>query len=215
MNADERRFEEKWLQMLRGTAVSLLVLGIVGSFLVRSGLFDPKPVGELQESFQPVGKITVGEDRKVEWLDVTMPDGDFSVRGTAVYQSGSPDSLYGFLLGNETENIIVAVSPLGYVTIEQSTVNNQQSTINQPPAHSPQSLFPFQTWPHVRTGTVPNEIWIDVIGNQVTVWLNRELLWVGEVDIVGRQIGVVGESFGETAVFDFKQIQLFWEENHE
>ncbi len=208
INADEHRFEEGWFKRLRIFAIFLLFVGSVAAILVVSGVFDPQPVGMLQVVVEPVGQMTVDGTRRVKWLDVQVPDGDFSVRGTAVYQSGNPDSLYGLAIGTDENYLAVAVSPLGYVTV-------QQSTITQSSVLSPQSFVPFQTWPHIRTGTMLNEIWVDVVGDEVTVRINRELLWMGEVEGAGRQVGIVGESFGETAVFDFQEIRLFWEENHE
>lgn len=204
-DAEGRRYQERNLQLLRGTTVTLLILGIVGSLLIHFGLFDPKPVGDLQVEIQPVAEMTVGDaQQQVDWLDVQLPDGDFSVVETAVYQTGSLDSLSGLAIGTKENHLIIATSPLGYVTIKQLIINNQQSIINQSP-------IPFQPWPHVKTSTTPNEIWVNVVGSEVTIRINRELLWVGEVEGIGRQVGIVGESFGETAVFDFPKLQLFWQ----
>ena len=196
------------LGWLRGTAVLLLCVMLTGILFIGTGVFDAQPVGVLQAVYRPFGQIDVGQSRRVVWLDAPLPHEDFSVRVTAVYQSGESDSLCGLAIGNDEGYLFVGVSPSGYVTVEQST--SPQSSVL-----SPQPLVPFQTWPHVHAGTEPNEIWIDVIGDEVTVRINRELLWAGEVAGAGGQVGVVVESFGETAVFDFPMLQLFWEAHHE
>lgn len=213
------------MRLLRGTAVFLLAVWLVGSFLISWGLFDPKPIGSVQAVYHPDVQTVATQSHRLNWLDVPLPDGAFSVRVTAVYQSGEPDSLYGLALGNDDDYFMAAVSPLGYVTVAQKTknkkqstenkkqltINNQQLTINN--QSSP--LFPLQPWPHVHTGTLPNEIWVDVVGEEVTVRINRELLWVGRIEAVDGQMGVVGVSFGETAVFDFQSLAWYQEENHE
>ena len=175
----------------RGTAVLLFGTIVFVALLIGFGVFDPKPLGEVrwQKSVEVV-QIGAGE-REVLWLDEYV-SGVFSVRGTAVYQSGEKDIIYGLVLGDDDDYLAVAVSPLGYVTVWQSDI----------------VLMPLQPWPHVHTGNGTNEFWVDVAGDGVTVWLNREVLWVGEVAVAGG-VGVIGESWGETAVIEFPTIELF------
>ena len=215
MSKENRGFDSRILNLLQGTAVFLLVFGVIGAIFVWSGIVDPKPIGELQVKISPVAKLLVDENRQIVWQDVSLPVDGFSVRETAVFQSGNADSFYGIAIGNVQNYLVVGVSPLGYAMIEQSTINSQQSTTNNAQISKSQPHLPFQTWPHVRTGSTANEIWVDVVGDRVTVRLNRELLWIGDVDGLDGRVGIWGESFGETAVIDFQQLQLFWEVNHE
>lgn len=178
---------------LRGMLVCLLVTAVFLIILIASGVFDPKPAGELQKTV-PATTRTVSElGQTIRWLDAPLPDGDFSVRGTAVFQSGNPDSGVGLALGDEEQAFVAAVSPLGYVLVQQAG----------------ETLLPWQPWPHVQMEENPNEIWIDVRGSEMTVRLNRELLWQGNVDLPGRRLGLFGEEFGGTAVYIFTAIELF------
>ncbi len=170
-----------------------LVTAVTAILLIASGMFDPQPVGELvwQENLQPM--TVAAQTKQIEWLEQPVPDGPFSVRLTAVYEQGATDSGYGLILGDEAQNLLVAVSPLGYATIQQ----------NGP------ALLPWQPWPHVRTQNTPNEIWLDWADDQLSVRLNRELLWVDDVEIPEGFLGLYGESFAETAVFDFESVELY------
>ena len=172
-----------------GTAVCLLLaIGLLVA-LIGWGVFDPKPLGVLvwQRSLSE-WEIT---SREVLWL-AEVEEAVFTVRGTAVYQSGERDMVAGLVVGNEADYLGVAVSPLGYVMVWQGE----------------EMLMPLQPWPHVHLGSEPNEIWLDVQGSDVTVRLNREILWVGEANVAGG-VGVVGQSWGETAVVQFPSIQLY------
>ncbi|MCP5097142.1 MAG: hypothetical protein GY943_16455 [Chloroflexi bacterium] len=204
--------QKRWLW---ATAVSLLIFTIVGGGLIGTGVFDPKPIGTLQQSITP-GKVQIDAGATVvQWLDLSVDVGAGSVRGTAVYQSGEKDIVYGVVIGKSMHYVQVVVSQVGYVAVEevmnnqQSTINNQQLTNPQSALLSPHSLLPYQLWTHVQMGGVPNEIWVDWEDGQLTVRINRELLWVGEVEIDPVEIGIVGGSFGETAVIDFQLIELF------
>ena len=178
-------------RLWRGTAVLLLAIITLMVLLIGLGLFDPKPLGDLRWR-KSVSSLAIGAGaREVVWLDEEL-DGAFSVRGTAVYQSGERDIVYGLVLGSEEEYLVVAVSPLGYVMLWQED----------------NVLMPLQPWPHVQTGSGPNEFWVAVGEDEVVVRLNREILWVGQVAVTGG-VGVMGESWGETAVVQFPSVQLF------
>ena len=209
-DADERGIDDKMLLLLQRTAVLLLLLAVSGSVVIGSGVFDPKPVGPLQMSAHPGTMIVLPGEIEMKWLEIALPAADFSVRETAVFRTGEPDSLFGLILGSDDIDLLIAVSPLGYVTI-----NNQQPTTIQPSALSPQSsvLFPLQPWPHVGSRTAPNEIWVDVVDGEMTVRINRELLWTGPIEITPDRMGLFGQSFGETAVFDFQSAAVFSESN--
>ena len=177
----------------RGVLASLLAAAVILIVLIISGVFDPKPVGKRQTTL-PAAALTINQPgQTIRWLDVPLPAGDFSVRGTAVLQSGNPDSGVGLALGRDAEAFVVAVSPLGYVLVQQAG----------------EPVLPWQPWPHVRPDDTPNEIWIDVHGEEITVRLNRELLWQGNYSLSTRNLGVFGEGFGETAVYTFSTVEIF------
>jgi hypothetical protein len=131
------------------------------------------------------------ESLQVTWLE-EVTAASYSVRATAVHQSGELDMIYGLVLGSEMDYLAVAVSPLGYVSLWQGD----------------RMLLPLQPWPHVHPGSQPNEIGVDVKKDQLTIRINREILWVGAVNMAG-SVGVMGQSWGEAAVIHFPSIQLF------
>lgn len=185
-----RLFQLAVVLVLGGAAVTIL--------LILSGLFDPKPIGSPAWSVEP-GEVQVASgSRQVEWLeDAPALPPAYTLRLTAALNSGELDSSYGLVVGTPAEMLLIAVSPLGYVTIE----------------HGDESLFPWQTWPHIRTGEQANEIWLDVrpsgAASEITVRLNRELLWSGELALSGAEVGFMVESFGEAAIVDFQQLTLY------
>lgn len=178
---------------LRGILAYMLATAVFLIILIATGVFDPKPIGERQTTL-PETSLTVNEQgQTITWLDEPLPEGDFSLRGTAVYQSGSVDSGVGLALGDENRPFIVAVSPLGYVLVQQEDT----------------AVLPWQPWPHVQLNGNPNEIWIDVQGEEITVRINRELLWQGTVPLPTRSLGLFGENFGDTAVYTFPTLEIF------
>lgn len=180
-------------QPLRGVLAYLLATAVFLIILIASGVFDPKPIGELQ-TLLPSTDLNVSDTgQTITWLAEPLPTGDFSVRGTAVWQSGSLDSGAGLVLGDENSQFIVAVSPLGYVLVQQDET----------------AVLPWQPWPHVRLEDDPNEIWIDVRGEEITVRVSRELLWQGSYDLPRRKLGLFGKNFGGTAVYTFPTLEIF------
>ena len=180
--------QERFWRLMTVLVLSFILLIV---WLVSAGYFDPKPVGSLRwQKVLPPQAIVAGPPQ-IMWLEA-VETADYSVRATAVYQSGEKDISYGLALGNETDYLVVAISPLGYVTLWQA------DTV----------LMPLQPWPHVHTGSEPNEIWVNIEQAQLTVRINREILWTGD-SVVGRGIGVMSQSWGETAVVQFPSVQLF------
>ena len=180
-------------QPLRGVLGYLLATAVFLIILITAGVFDPQPVGQMQSNLPATSLTTSEPGQLIRWLDEPLPSSDFSVRGTAVWQSGSQDSGVGVALGNETNSFIAAVSPLGYVMVQQ---NNE-------------AILPWQPWPHVQLNDAPNEIWIDVRGEELSVRINRELLWEGNYELSEQQLGLFGANFGETAIYQFQSIQIF------
>lgn len=170
---------------------------VVFILLIWAGVFDPQPVGTaVWQQTLPSQTIPAGS-RQIVWLDRPIPPGDYTVRVTAVWQSGEQDITYGLLLGTDERHLAMELSPLGYLSL---TAFSPRSSLLAP--------LPLQPWPHVRPGDAPNEIWVDVENGRFTIRINRELLWQGEVGELDGTIGWVGQSFGETAVIQL-QYTLF------
>ena len=192
------------IRLIRLIVLPLLLAAMTIITLIAMGIFDPQPVGELQWE-RPLPTLTLKpQTPQLVPLDIDLSDIDYSLRLTAVHQSGDPDSGYGLALGQQSP-LIIALSPLGYTAIWQqpdSAFSLQPSVF----------YFPWQTWPHVRPGS--NEIWVDVIRGQepstghITIRLNRELLWSGDV-LLDDGISLYSETFGDTAVVNFQTLQLF------
>ena len=176
---------------LRKTAVFLSILAIIAIVLILTGWFDPQPYGELAWK-RPLSPIIVpARSERVVWVNGVTGE-VFSVRLTAVFDEGNPDSRYGLLIGDVADNLSITISPTGYAAIEQGGA----------------VIVPYAPFPHVQRDSV-NEIWVDVDGDAVTVRLNRELFWQGEADVDGG-LGVLVENFGEeTAVVDFQTLALW------
>jgi len=179
---------------IRLTAVFLSIFSFIVISLILTGWFDPQPNGELvwERSLFPV--IASARSERVVLVDEgAFEKRPFSVRLTAVFDEGNPDSRYGLLL----DDLSVTISPTGYAAIEQSGA----------------AIVPYAPFPHVDRDGV-NEIWVDVDGDTVVVRLNRELFWQGKAQVWG-DIGVVVENFGdgmggeETAVVDFRKLSLW------
>ena len=183
-----------WLGLL------LLLVLAAGLALVSAGMFDPPLNGTVwRERPLPLSTQTIPpESHTLVWLDEPLPDTDYSLRLTAVHQSGEPDAGYGLMVGSEGRSLAVLVSPLGYVTVRLGET----------------AVVPWQPWPHVRTGMEPNEIWLNMGGvegnGRAAVRINRELLWTGEVGVLAGQVGLVGESHGrrETAVVRWEKWEI-------
>lgn len=173
--------------MLKKTAVLLLVLAIIAITLVLTGWFDPQPYGELVWE-QKLSPVTVpARSERVVWIDEGV-DGAYSLRLTAVFSKGNPDSRYGLLL----DDLSITISPTGYAAIEQGGA----------------VIMPYAPFPHVHRDDV-NEIWVDVDGDAVTVRLNRELFWQGRTAVKG-DVGVMVENFGDSGdSVDFQTLALW------
>jgi hypothetical protein len=196
-----RDVEEGWGWIGRA-AVLLLLTALLGIGLISAGVFDPKPLGEFVTGL-PVEKLSVGAGgSRVHWLDRRLPAGPYSLHLTAARQSGENDIGYGLALGDEDGYVVAAVSPLGYVMLG----NCQLSIANCQLAMNDSRLLPWQTWPHVRPGV--NELWLDVAGDALTVRVNREFLWQGEVE-TGSQVGLWLESYGGAAAVSFQELKLY------
>jgi hypothetical protein len=182
---------------LRTTHYALLLLLAVVVLLISlivSGRFDPQPLGTLQWSQEPVTASQFFSEPRIVWLARPLPPPPYTIRLTAALQSGDPDSAYGLALGSENEYLVTAVTPTGYFL---------------PPTPNPHSPFPILPWPHINQLNAANEIWLDVTTESVTIRINGELYGEERLAVPPGHIGLWGMSWGETAVIDFRHIELF------
>jgi len=188
----------RWLNR---AAVLMLALTVLAVVLIASGVFDPAPLGSRLWT-KDLSQMSVPRNsRKIQWLDEELPQLPITIRLNSALQSGEVDIGYGLVLGDETDYLAVAVSPLGYLAIWE-TGQEDTTTVDS-------YLLNWQTWPHVHTAGESNEIWLDISGDRAGVRINREWLWEGEISAVTGSVGLLGESFGETAVIDFETVELF------
>ncbi len=175
----------------------MLVLAAMLGGLILAGVFDP-PLNGTTVRERPLTPqlIIPAAAHTLTSLDESLPATNYSVRLTAAYQSGETDIGYGLRLGDAGRGLRVKVSPLGYAQVMVGAT----------------AVLPWQPWPHVHTGATPNEIWVNVGGvegnGRVAVRLNRELLWAGPARLVAGPVGLVGESYGETAVVEWQKLTI-------
>ncbi|MEZ4517755.1 MAG: hypothetical protein R3C44_13330 [Chloroflexota bacterium] len=189
---------------LRVSAV-LLVIGAVGLFsLIAIGVFDPQPVGPRTADFFLYTVPISSQDEVIDWIDNNPVRHPRTWQLDAAFSSGEPDSGYGLAVGDDDRMLVVGVSPLGYAAVWEQTAGGDETAV----------WFPWQPWPHVGTDTTPNEIWLDVVPegdrDRLTVRINRELLWSGQVEALGGSAGIWLASFGDDDAFvDFRQLTRF------
>lgn len=172
----------------------LLTVGLLAS-LIASGRFDPQPLGALQWEQEPVAALQSFSEPEIIWLARPLPPPPYTIRLTAAWQSGDLDAAYGLALGSKNDYLLTAVTPTGYLL---------------PPTPNPQSPFSIRPWPHLNQLNAPNEIWLDVTADAVTVRFNRELYGTEVLTVPPGHVGLWGMSWGETAVVDFQRIELFY-----
>ena len=124
---------------------------------------------------------------------------------------GETDIGYGLVVGDDDLYLLVALSPLGYLTVRYVSDTDEANSGDATRQQSKESGLPWQTWPHIRTGEQSNEIWLDVNDGAVSgVRINRELLQTEDFPLRGNQIGLWVESFGDSAEIDFAEMELFY-----
>ena len=176
-------------------AGGLLVLVAAGVIvLVLLGTFDPQPTGELVWQADPVAvRIGSGEEQLL-WQETPRLNEILSVRLEAA-SNRMVDAAYGLAVGNEGYHLAVVVAPTGYVSIWQARDREREM------------LLPWQTWPHVRQEG--NELWVDVFANKTRIWINRELLWEGELARSPEMVGIFGQSSNGDVAIDVRRLELF------
>jgi hypothetical protein len=194
-------------RLSRPTAFFILFVAVIMIVLIMAGVFDPKPAGPLITAARP-GRYSLREAGEAALIPLESPlvnhhPARYSVRLTGIFINGETDSGYGLVLGKK-ERIFIAVSPLGEAAVWQS------SPVGKTDYH-----VPWQPWPHVRQGSVPNEIWVDVedLGPnlQVTARINRELIWRGPVEGITPEAALWLAAFDGPSTVDMVGLEWFSE----
>lgn len=197
--------ERVW-RALRLIAATLLIAAVIIVALIATGTFDPQPFGARLRTDHPGTIEQGGAGERVVDLEppwpADAPPQRFSVRLTAAHVDGDLDSGYGLALDGEGGWLVVAVSPLGYVTVREETGDGP-----------PVDLIPWSTWPHVGTGGAANEIWLDVDGGDgratITAAVNREHLWRGETEWTPGRVGLWLAAFDGRAEVEFRSLEWY------
>ncbi len=185
------------------TAVLVLFTIMLGIALISAGVFDPKPIGQLRRTIEHGTLIVPAGSEKVEMIEGIPSADSQSLRLTAALQAGEMDSGYGLVLGPIEEQVGIAVSPLGYLTVwHDATDTDEDNEVDR--------IIPWRTWPHVRLGNKENEIWLDIEDQRLkTIRINRELLWQGELPIHTGPVFVWAKSFGESTTVSYPKLEIF------
>lgn len=193
-------------RLLRLAALGLALAAVLLVLLIAAGAFDPRPLGPLAGSARPGPLSLAGGGQMQQRLDspFASPPRRYSIHLSAAYVDGERDSGYGLTLG-EGGALTAAVSPLGEAAVWTTAA----------PGTTPRYLLPWQPWPHVRPGAATNEIWLDVADGErprVTVWVNRERLWQGDLSDGGPLGGAAAAwlgNFGGAVTVDFAAVEWY------
>lgn len=190
-------------RLLRLASFALLTLAALTVVLIAAGVFDPRPLGQLWRTDTPSVRTLpdTGAATFPQSPPWPAPPNRFSVRLRAAKMGEQADIGYGLALGDEKAQLIVAVSPFGYLSVWEERggeiINN----------------MPWQPWPHVRPGAAENEIWLDVATtgdrSQVTARVNREQLWQGKIERLSPDVALWLGSFSGPATVDFRALEWF------
>jgi hypothetical protein len=196
-------------RLLIGTALVLLAAALLAIGLILSGVFDPQPLGPLSLRDELNRSVLVSDEYQLQLLQIPAGDSS-SVRLEAALESGSWDIGYGLKIGTPERSIVVAVSPLGYVTIREIPAPERAAANDGQEFGNLRATLPWQTWPHVAEGTLSNEIWVDIKDSKlVSVRINRELLWTGSIPLAGTGLEFWAASYAEPALIQLKYVELF------
>lgn len=197
--------DRQWLRRIAAGIVASVILAVI---LIAAGAFDPKPFGTLLQTDRPGQRVLTdrGEThyRQTPPWPPASPPGRYSIRLAAARDAGEMDSAYGLAVGDDDGRVVIALSPLGYVAVRAESGGA-----------TPDTLIPWQTWPHARTGTAENEIWVDMARDGphtlATIRLNRELLWEGKLESPPADIALWQASYGGPVTVDFRSLEWFAE----
>ena len=184
---------------------AVVLTGIILAVIaIAAGLGDPRPFGAsiMTADLEPMS-VTPGVRTILSLDTVSLPSPPFSLKLRAALEHGDPDSAYGLLLEGASGSTAVLVSPLGNVAVTTKQGKGDRLTT--------EAVLPWQTWPHVHRDRDVNEIWLDITPDEASIRINGELLWSGTLAGNISDLALLGESYGETAVIDFQQLELFAE----
>lgn len=191
-------------------AVTLLIIAIGGISLISAGTFDPNINGTLQKRVDLSSHEVPAQSDTLQWLDLATPNEDYSLRMQARLSDGEADMGYGLAVGGSERYVLVAVSPLGYLTVRD---HREADSSGSGQMLSDSSILPWQTWPHVRSGEQVNEIWINVNGGAISnIRINGELLQTADLPLEGKRVALWAESYGDSASVEFLELELFYQE---
>jgi len=186
--------------------MALALLAAAGSVigLIGAGAFDPLPGSPPAGTAAPGHRSLSGRGEALYPQPVASPLPEhYWLRLRANWQEGELDSGYGLRLGDESNGLTVAVSPLGYAAVWGT---GPEGTVK---------FLPWQTWPHVHTGQTVNEIWLEVAQQddraEVSAWVNRELLWRGDIASPAPGAALWLSSFGGPLTVDFRGLDWWGE----
>lgn len=175
--------------MLGFLAVSLYLAVI---FLFKP--LDPQPAFKQLTFQQSDVPISAPPHSETTIFLETPPSQNLSVVATAVFVAGEIDSSYGLIFKAQDGRLLkIGLSPTG-----QAMILNGDTAV-----------LPWQPWPHVHQEDIANELWVDIIHDQMIIRLNQELLWRGEIEPGSYEVGLFAQSFGTTAQYTFSEIQQF------
>lgn len=164
------------------------------------GLFDPAQPGETvwKKELTPIRIRPESADQR--WLIEELPSSPLSVRLIAGYDSGDLDSAYGLLFGQGDDSIAVMISPLGNVAVASHTAPEMSGAGGH--------YLPWQTWPHVRTGSQTNDLLVNLEDDTINIRLNGEFLWERNGIKPVNRIGLIGASYGEEVTIDYRLAEI-------
>lgn len=186
--------------------VAILIITTLFLITILLGVFEPQPWGDRVAGIQPgLFALTANSERMIPLSPPAELDDAglrYSIRLQAALAEGEPDSGYGLRLGDADRAITLAVSPLGYVGLWETSGDKE-----------PVYILPWQTWPHVREGTAINEIQVDVDpgprGTIVSARINHEQLWRGQLGSISPEARLWLAGYGGPATVDFQSVEWF------
>jgi hypothetical protein len=185
------------------TAIIVFLVVILGIALISAGIFDPKPIGSLELTFEP-GTLEVSAGAShFQKLDEVHSLSSGTIRLTAALIEGELDMGYGLSFGPVDQQVGIGISPLGYLTVW-----HDEGVLAADKEASPN--IPWRTWPHVRQNFEENEIWADIENQRLkTIYVNRELLWQGDIPIQSVPLSIWAESFGESTKVNYPKLEIY------
>ncbi len=161
-----------------------LFLLLILSGLIALGVFDP-PMSDPLVLPPLAGEMTITAAPQTRPITNTLPTAfslHFAIEPTAAERAT------GFILGNGTEQLGVAITNYGYVRVWDKTGD----------------LLPWQTWPLASTQPYvtpdqPLVFWLDVTAAHTIVRVNREVLWQTDSPAVPwRTFALYSDGFGRS-----------------